>query len=100
MSKRKTTNYSLEFKQSSAQLAANSEQSISQTAKELGVNINTLHGWVNKFYPATAKLKPQQTAESNDTEELLKQLRKENARLRQERDILKKAAAYFAGEVL
>jgi len=88
MSKRKTTNYSLEFKQSSAQLAVNSEQSINKTAIALGVNVSTLHGWVKKFYPNTAKLQQQQSPEHNPTEEL-KQLRKENSRLRQERDILK-----------
>lgn len=100
MSKRKTTNYSLEFKQSSAQLAVNSDQSVSKTAKELGVNANTLHGWVKRFQPTTDKLKQQHPVEHNTSTEELKQLKKENARLRQERDILKKAAAYFAGETL
>ena len=43
------TNYSLEFKQSSAKLAVESEQSIAQTAEELGINTNTFYAWVAKY---------------------------------------------------
>lgn len=95
--KRKIKNYTPEFKQSSAKLATTSEQSISQTAKDLGVNVNTLHGWVNKYYPN--KISTQQATSNEDLSEEVKRLRKENSRLKQERDILKKAAAYFATEV-
>ena len=91
-------NYSLEFKESSAELARSSEQSIRQTAKDLGINENTLHGWVKKF-PGKSKLGSIVTSK-NSLEEEVKQLRKENARLKQDREILKKAAAYFAKETL
>ncbi len=94
MTKRLNKAYSLEFKISSAKLAADSDQPISQTAKELGINETTLYGWVSKYCP-----KQQVKTESKDKlVEELKQLRRENARLKQERDILKKAAAYFASE--
>ena len=89
MAKRKVTSYSLEFKQSSAQLAASSEQPLAQTAKELGVNVNTLYGWIKKYGRSRAH-KP---SEAVSLEQELVQLKKENARLKQERDILKKAAA-------
>jgi transposase InsO family protein len=46
MSKQKIVNYSLEFKESSAELARSSDRSISQTAKALGINENTLHGCI------------------------------------------------------
>ena len=94
MSKQRLQSHPLEFKQSSAKLAATGEQSISQTAKDLGIPVNTLYGWIRRYYPKGIS-KP-----SSDQEllEEVKQLRKENARLKQERDILKKAAAYFASE--
>ncbi len=86
--------YTLEFKQSSAKLAAESDQPIAQTAKELGIKETTLYGWVAKYTP-----KPKQGMQAkNEAEQELKQLRKENARLKQERDILKKAMAYLAAE--
>ena len=51
MGKRKIKNYTLEFKQASAKLAAESEQPVSHTAKGLGISSPTLHGWVNKYHP-------------------------------------------------
>jgi len=96
MKKRYVKNYALEFKQSSAKLAAESDQPVSKIAEELGVNCNTLHGWINKYAPK----KSIQITKETDINEELKRLRKENIRLRQERDILKKAAAYFASETL
>ena len=95
MRERRVKNYPLEFKQSSAKLAVTSEQPISQTAKDLGVNVNTLHSWVKTYYPKDVT----REAANGNSEEEVKRLRKENARLRQERDILKKAAAYFANEI-
>jgi transposase len=95
MSKRKITQYPLEFKQSSAKLAATSEQTLVQVAESLGVHVATLAGWVKKFHPPSKML----TSPSQDLIEENKRLRKENARLSQERDILKKAAAYFANEM-
>lgn len=96
MSKRALNNYSEEFKRSSAKLAAESAQPISQTAKNLGINATTLYGWVGKYYPK----QPAAKADNDSLQEELKQVRKENARLKEERAILKKAAAYFAKGVL
>ena len=96
MGKRKVKSYSLEFKQSSAKLAAESDQPISTTARELGVHEATLHGWVRRYCPGKKASVPEI---DNDPAAELKKLRKENIRLKQERDILKKAAAYFASEM-
>jgi transposase len=96
MTKKANKSYTLEFKQSSAKLAVESDQPIAQTAKNLGVNETTLYGWVTKYAP-----KPKQkTIVKSEAEQELQQLRKENARLKQERDILKKAMAYFAAEAV
>ena len=88
--------YSAEFKERAVQLAVESEQSIAQTARELGVNENTLHTWIGKYHRTE-----RQEKEVHDEHlyEELKRLRKENARLQEERDILKKAAAYFAQQL-
>ena len=92
-----TTNYPLEFKKSSARLAATSDQPMAQTARDLGVNANTLYDWVGKYYKDDDVLKPQSKL---SLEEDNKRLRKEVIRLTEERNILKKAAAYFANEAL
>ena len=89
--------YTTEFKESSAKLAANSDQPISKTARDLGISVTTLIGWVKKYFPNYNKTS--KNGKDSASDELLL-LRKENARLRQERDILKKAAAYFANETL
>jgi transposase len=85
--------YPAEFKERAVKLAVESEQSIAQTARDLGVNENTLHTWMGKYHRAA-----RQEKQGNDEHlyEELKRLRKENARLKEERAILKKAAAYFA----
>lgn len=95
MSNRKKTAYTLDFKQSSAKLAIESDQSIAKTAHELGINESTLYNWVSKFKPDKLK----KGGERSDMADELKALRRENSRLKQERDILKKAAAYFANDV-
>jgi transposase-like protein len=94
MSKRITTSYNIEFRKSSAKLAIDSDQPVYKTAENLGVNQTTLAGWIRKYYPK----KEREPVKSTDTNEELIRLRQENARLTQERDILKKAAAYFASE--
>ncbi len=93
MSSKNTGIYTLEFKQSSAKLAVESAQPIAQTARDLGVKEKTLYGWVGQYYPTQ---RVQSKTALSGLEIQLKQLQKENARLKQERDILKKAAAYFA----
>lgn len=80
----------------SVKLAIESDQPISRTADELGVNQNTLHTWISKYH-GPQRQKVGQVEEAHLYDEL-KRLRKENRRLTEERDILKKAAAYFAKE--
>lgn len=84
--------YSPEFRESTVKLAIKSDQPIAETAREMGVNKNTLHTWIRKYSRPT-----QEGGRTDDhLYEELKQLKKENARLKEERDLLKKAAAYFA----
>ncbi len=98
MGKRKLQSYTAEFKESSAKLAVSAEVSIAATARNLGISHSTLDSWVRKYYPESKESHPTKSICLPESQEL-KKLKKENARLRQERDILKKAAAYFASEM-
>ena len=88
--------YPAAFKERAVKLAVESDQPIAQTARDLGVNENTLHTWIGKYHRTERQEK--QVNDEHVYEEL-KRLRKENARLKEERDILKKAAAYFAQQL-
>ena len=88
------TKYSSEFRASAVKLATDTDQPVSVTAKNLGVNVNTLHTWIHNAS------KPINTS-SDKSEchyEEVKRLKKELSMVKQERDLLKKAAAYFAKE--
>lgn len=100
-------NYNKDFKQEAINLALSSK-SISGTAKELGIPEATLHGWVSKlknkeFSNKEASLTGNNAGNSKTTMAGLldenRRLNKELAQLREEKAILKKAAAYFAQEL-
>ncbi len=87
--------YTADFRESAVKLVLKNDQPIAATARELGVNENTLHTWISKYS------QPKADGSGHSDEHLydeLKRLKKENARLKEERDLLKKAAAYFAKE--
>ena len=72
-----------------------SDRSISEIARDLGISSKTLYGWVRKHKEEHGLI---EARESDDLEKEIKRLKKENARLKMECDILKKATAYFAKE--
>lgn len=92
MSDSKQTTYSSEFKESSVKLAIQSKQPIAQTARELGINANTLYTWIDKY----SQPKGSSIRTDEHIYEEVKRLKKELAKVTEERDLLKKAAAYFA----
>lgn len=92
--RKKPVEYTAEFRASAVKLAVESAQPVSQTAKELGVNKNTLYTWIGQIH-RPVKNKGEKVADEHIYEEV-KRLRLETRRLKEERDILKKAAAYFA----
>ena len=98
MSEKKSKTYTAEFKESAVKLAVESDQPVTETASELGVNVNTLHTWIGKYH----RPKAPERAKKNDEHlyDELKRLRKEVARLKEEHAILKKAASFFARESL
>lgn len=94
MSQEKPNTYTAEFRSSAVKLANESDKPITQVAKDLGINVNTLHTWIGKYSRPIERNKTARTDEHLYDE--LKRLKKEVARLTEERDLLKKAAAYFA----
>jgi transposase len=96
MSQSTMKKYSAAFKERAVKLAVESEQPIAQTARDLGVNENTLHTWLGKYHRVERQEKE---GHNEHLYEELKRLRKENVRLKEEREILKKAAAYFAQQL-
>ena len=84
--------FSTEFKQEAVELVRRNGRSANQVATELGVNQTTLSRWKREAEATSS------TGQSMPAAEELKQLRRENERLRMERDILKKSVAFFARE--
>ena len=91
-----------EFKDSAVQLVLNSEESAMQIAKDLNINSKTLYHWISEYKRVNNISNHDKKAKkSKETLEIEnKRLMKENRLLKQERDILKKATAYFAKETL
>ena len=92
MARRKFTR---EFKVSAVKLVGEQGYSVSEAAKSLGVDPATIRFWVKKF-PAEATAGGASGEGSLKAE--LRRLREENKRLLLEREILKKATAFFAKE--
>jgi transposase len=94
MNKRKK--YSKEFKHDAVRLVTEQGYSIAEAARNLGLNYNMLGRWkreseeLEDVFRGNGKLTPDQLE--------LRQLKAENRQLRMEREILKKATAFFAKE--
>jgi transposase len=95
-SQNKSQSYSPEFRESAVKLARQSEYSVAATARELGVNVNTLHTWIKKYHHPEQETSKR--AGDLPVHDQLKVMKKQVKRLTEERDILKKAAAYFASQ--
>ena len=89
MTRRKFSN---DYKAEAVKLVLEQGLSISRAAQDLGIGETTLHTWLSK---ARAGVLDPASPKSQDIEEI-KRLRREVAVLKQEREILKKATAFFA----
>lgn len=100
-----SSKYTKEFRDSAVQLVVNGNEPVLKIAADLDVKSKTLYNWLKAYkeshnittdnYTNSIKSTSKETSE-----EELKRLRSENRLLKQERDILKKATAYFAKETL
>jgi transposase len=90
----KTPPYSKEFKREAVQLLRTGARSVPQLAKDLGVSQGSLRNWASQRDVDEGKAE----GLNSDEREELRRLRRENKVLAEEREILKKAAAFFASE--
>ena len=89
--------YSAEFKREAVQLTFDSGRTISEVAANLGINRGLLQRWKAEMKADGSDVFPGAGRSRASDEELLR-LKSELTRVQQERDILKKAPAYFARE--
>ena len=93
----KRRKFSREFKSEAVRMVSEGGQTIAETARELGINAGMLGRWKQQLtedaeqaFPGKGRMKP--------LEEEVHRLQRELKRVRQEREFLKKTAAYFARE--
>ena len=92
---KKRRKHTEEFKREAVRLLENrGERAVADIAASLGVAENLLHAWKRKLGSAAEQVRKERGGETPEDE--LKRLRRENAQLRQERDVLKKSVAVFA----
>ncbi len=91
--------FSREYKLEAVKLVTERGGSVAQAARDLDVHENVLRKWVKEYgadptqaFPGHGQMKPEQLE--------IERLRREVAKLKAERDILKKAATYFAKETI
>jgi len=92
MGRRRRIRYSPEFKAEAVRIVQTTDTPLLEVARNLGVTVTSLRGWVHAARPA-----PAVPLVEDERSELLR-LRREVQQLRMERDILKKATAFFARE--
>ena len=92
--KRTNKQYPKEFKEEAVALVLEQGYTVPEAAVSLGLNANLLYKWKDKIVE-----QQQGISLSGGEREELKALRKENKTLRMEKDILKKASAFFAREM-
>ena len=89
--------YTREFKREAVDLVTKRDYTIAEAAKSLDISRNTLSRWRREYRERAEDAFPGTGHQSGDMAELAR-LREENQRLRLEKEILKKAAAFFARE--
>lgn len=92
----KKREFSPEFKRNAVRLVLSGKKTRAQVARDLGVRADLLFKWQQALAPqSTTASEPENLSAA---ERRIRELERENATLREEREILKKAAAFFAKE--
>lgn len=92
--KQKRKRFDKEFKISAVKMVLEGSQSLSSVARDLGIADNTLQNWKKKYLQENNKTTDEPVVDMAE----YKRLVRENRKLREQRDILKKAVAYFSQE--
>jgi len=87
--------FNREFKIETVKLVTGSDNSVPQIAVDMGIHPNTLYRWVQQYSEKPQEAFPG-TGHMTSEAEMIRQLKRENERLKMERDILKKAMAIFS----
>jgi transposase len=94
-SEKKRKSYEQQFKIDAVNMVTNGNRSVASVARDLGIEVNLLHRWKRELtegklqaFPGKGRLSPQ--------EEELRQLRRELEQAKEDREILKKALAFFS----
>ena len=95
--KRQRKDFTDEFKNDAIKLVTEQGYSCTEVGRRLGVNHTNISRWVRQ-YRGQSDSPPKSGGSTRELEEENKRLKKENKRLLMEREILKKAAAFFANE--
>ena len=102
MAKRKTRRprrtFEKEYKQQVLELIRSGDKSVAQICRELDLTVSTVRLWIKDDKENKGPM-TQNSLSETDQEELIR-LRQENRKLKSERDILKKATAFFAKDSL
>ncbi|MEJ2048171.1 MAG: transposase [Dehalococcoidia bacterium] len=97
MTEKKRRQYTAEFKKEAVELVIMEKYTVTEAARSLGISRGMLDRWRREYGAKEKDAFPGTGHQSGEAEEL-KRLREENRKLRLEKEILKKAAAFFARE--
>ena len=87
--------YTCEFKIETVKLITDGDNSVAQIADDMGIHPNTLYKWIRLYSEEPQEPFPRSGHLTSEAEQI-RQLKRENERLKMERDILKKAMAIFS----
>jgi transposase len=98
MTRKKTQSYSESFRREAVRLADQPDRTATDVAQELGIHVGQIYNWRTQFNKLSKKQFTVADGTNYSKEELaeIRKLKKEIADLKEERDFLKKATAYFA----
>ena len=98
MATKKVKSYSEEFRKNAVSLADQPDKTAREVAESLGIHVNQIYNWRTQFKKLSKgqfKIIDGVDYSKSESEEI-RQLKRECAKLKKERDFLKKAVAYFA----